>query len=98
MVQDIAAKKLYNEYTNKRPAQTDYMVVFQQKKILARKLHGRICLPRLSDLLADGMKPGPEVGKLLNLLLLEVLEYPERNKREYLLERSRELRIARNMK
>ena len=50
------------------------------------------------DLLADGMKPGPEVGKLLNLLLLEVLEYPERNKREYLLERSRELRIARNMK
>ena len=55
MVQDIAAKKLYNEYTNKRPAQTDYMVVFQQKKILARKLHGRICLPRLSDLLADGM-------------------------------------------
>jgi len=48
-------KKLYNEYTNKRPAQTDYMVVFQQKKILARKLHGRICLPRLSDLLADGM-------------------------------------------
>ena len=48
MVQDIAAKKLYNEYTNKRPAQTDYMVVFQQKKILARKLHGRICLPRLS--------------------------------------------------
>lgn len=55
MVQDIAAKKLYNEYTNKRPAQTDYMIVFRQKKILARMLHGRICLPRLSDLLADGM-------------------------------------------
>lgn len=45
------------------------------------------------DLIADGMQPGPKVGAVLNELLLEVLEYPERNTREYLLERSRELRV-----
>lgn len=45
-----------------------------------------------NDLIADGMKPGPEVGELLNRLLFEVLEQPERNERGYLLARSRELR------
>ena len=45
-----------------------------------------------AELIADGMKPGPEIGQLLNRLLQEVLEYPERNDREYLLERSRILK------
>ncbi|MDO4322865.1 MAG: CCA tRNA nucleotidyltransferase [Lachnospiraceae bacterium] len=44
------------------------------------------------DLIEDGMKPGPEVGEILNRLLMEVLEYPEKNDREYLLERSRKMR------
>ena len=44
------------------------------------------------ELIADGMKPGPEVGNILGRLLVEVLEYPERNEATYLLERSRELR------
>lgn len=44
------------------------------------------------ELIADGMKPGPELGQLLNRLLQEVLEYPEHNDREYLLERSRILK------
>lgn len=44
------------------------------------------------DLIADGMKPGPKLGEVLELLLLEVLEYPERNEPQYLLERSRQLR------
>ena len=44
------------------------------------------------DLIADGMQPGPQIGEILNQLLMEVLEFPERNNQEYLLERSRELR------
>lgn len=44
------------------------------------------------DLTADGMEPGPKLGELLLRLLGEVLEFPERNDREALLARSRELR------
>lgn len=46
------------------------------------------------DLIADGMRPGPEVGELLQALLMEVLAVPERNAREFLLTRSREMRAA----
>jgi tRNA nucleotidyltransferase (CCA-adding enzyme) len=45
------------------------------------------------DLLADGMKKGPELGSVLQALLDEVLEDPARNRKEYLLERSRSLRV-----
>jgi tRNA nucleotidyltransferase (CCA-adding enzyme) len=38
-----------------------------------------------------GITPGPVIGKLLRLLLDEVLEAPEHNERERLLERAREL-------
>ncbi len=44
------------------------------------------------DLIADGMQPGPAIGALLQKLLEEVLEEPQRNEREYLLARSRILR------
>ncbi len=43
------------------------------------------------DLIADGHQPGPGIGSLLQALLDEVLEYPERNTKEYLLAYSREL-------
>lgn len=61
------------------------------------KLHGDcLTLKELGltgdDLIADGMRPGREIGALLNQLLLEVLEFPERNTKEYLLAKSRELR------
>ena len=39
------------------------------------------------DLLAAGVRPGPEVGETLERLLTEVLEDPTRNTREYLLSR-----------
>jgi tRNA nucleotidyltransferase (CCA-adding enzyme) len=39
------------------------------------------------DLLAAGVRPGPEVGETLERLLAEVLEDPTRNTREYLLSR-----------
>lgn len=37
------------------------------------------------DLIAAGMKPGPELGKVLQQLLDDVVETPEHNTREYLL-------------
>ena len=40
-----------------------------------------------SDLLAAGVRAGPEVGETLQRLLAEVLEDPTRNSREYLLSR-----------
>jgi hypothetical protein len=43
-----------------------------------------------SDLMAEvGENPGPRVGWILHALLEEVLEDPQKNTREYLLEKSR---------
>src|SRR5206468_6296542 len=39
------------------------------------------------DLLAAGVRPGPDVGEALERLLSEVLEVPTRNTRDYLLSR-----------
>ena len=44
------------------------------------------------DLIALGITPGPDMGELLQSLLEEVLDEPERNTREYLLERAKELK------
>lgn len=44
------------------------------------------------DVIGAGVRPGPDVGEVLQLLLAEVLEEPKRNEREALLERVRELR------
>lgn len=44
------------------------------------------------DLIEDGVTPGRSMGALLEQLLDEVLQVPERNDREWLLERSRILR------
>ena len=40
-----------------------------------------------SDLIAAGMKPGPEMGEVLNRMLDDVLGDPEHNSKEYLLNR-----------
>ena len=44
-----------------------------------------------SDLIADGMQPGKEIGYVLNTLLEKVIENPELNTRETLLEMRKEL-------
>jgi tRNA nucleotidyltransferase/poly(A) polymerase len=44
-----------------------------------------------SDLIGLGFRESPELGRVLALLLGEVVEDPERNTREWLLERSRTL-------
>ena len=38
------------------------------------------------DLIAIGLQPGPGIGELLNAALEQVLEDPQKNTREYLLE------------
>ena len=38
-----------------------------------------------------GIEPGPKVGQVLNALLEEVLDDPQRNRREYLETRAKEL-------
>ena len=43
------------------------------------------------DLIKEGIKPGPEMGEILKMLLDKVLEEPELNTRENLLEIVRSL-------
>lgn len=43
-----------------------------------------------SDLIAAGMQPGKEIGEVLHYLLDEVIEHPEHNRKEQLLELCRE--------
>ena len=45
-----------------------------------------------SDLIKDGMKAGPEIGKVLNELLERVIDDPSINNRETLMEMARKLR------
>ena len=42
---------------------------------------------RGDDLIAAGVRPGPDVGETLARLLEEVLEDPDRNTKDYLLSR-----------
>lgn len=44
-----------------------------------------------ADLIAAGRKPGKEIGTILNALLEWVLEHPEDNQKEFLLEKAKEL-------
>ncbi len=43
-----------------------------------------------SDLIAEGITKGKQIGEILNLLLEEVLEEPEKNNKEYLLKKALE--------
>ncbi len=44
-----------------------------------------------ADLIAEGMKPGPELGQVLQELFELVLDNPEKNTKEYLLMKSKEM-------
>lgn len=63
-----------------------YRIIMEKKQPLAIKdlaIDGK-------DLLEMGVRPGPQLGELLNRMLDLVLSYPEKNKREYLLGKARE--------
>ena len=60
-----------------------YEEIIEQKDCLSLKklaVYGR-------DLMELGIKPGKKIGQILQKLLEEVLEEPDKNKKEYLLER-----------
>lgn len=60
-----------------------YEEIIEQKDCLSLKklaVNGR-------DLMELGIKPGKKIGQILQKLLEEVLEEPDKNKKEYLLER-----------
>lgn len=63
---------------------------------MIQEKHQCVSLKQLSvtgrDLIADGMAPGREIGRVLDALLKDVLEMPEHNTKEYLLALSRTLR------
>ncbi|MBI5151368.1 MAG: HD domain-containing protein [Candidatus Pacebacteria bacterium] len=45
-----------------------------------------------NDLMKEfGLRPGPEVGKLLKMLFKDVVEHPEHNTKEYLMEKAKKL-------
>lgn len=46
------------------------------------------------DLIADGMEPGPQIGQVLEHLLGLVLDYPEKNEHDVLMEESRRYRAG----
>lgn len=88
---DAAAKALYTK--RERLRQLDQIEVIYQEIL---KRGDCLTLSDLalngSDLIADGMAPGREIGRILNLLLAHVLEEPEHNTKEYLLDYSKTLR------
>lgn len=53
MVQDIAPKKLYNEYRIQKLTEADYIAIFSRNQILIKESDGHMELPTLSDLPCD---------------------------------------------
>ncbi len=90
---DVMAQSDY-----KRQEKLDNLAHWQQlyEKVLERR--ECVSLKTLAvtgkDLIAEGWKPGPELGKTLNALLELVLEEPQHNTREYLLEHARGMKAA----
>jgi tRNA nucleotidyltransferase (CCA-adding enzyme) len=88
---DVAAQSDY-----RREEKLEYLekVRIIGEEILRKKQC--FCLKDLAvkgqDLIMDGMKPGKDMGRVLDALLKEVLEDPEKNEKTYLLEYSRSIR------
>ena len=82
-------------------AQSDYKrdeklaLIRETKEVYEKVLKERDCvsLKDLSvkggDLIALGIKPGKEIGEILNAMLFDVIEEPSHNTKEYLLEPER---------
>lgn len=82
-----------SEYLQKEKIQNIRDVRERYEEILERK--ECVSLKTLavtgSDLIANGMKPGKEIGEVLNKLLEYVIEHPEANEKEMLLKMKEEL-------
>jgi tRNA nucleotidyltransferase (CCA-adding enzyme) len=70
---------------NLREIQACYEEIMEKKECVSLKT---LALTG-SDLIADGMEPGKEIGEVLNRMLEYVLEHPEYNTKEKLRELKR---------
>ena len=100
---------LFAEYLEVRMADTLAQSAYQREEKLQNLQDIRSCYEEImenkqcvslkelavtgSDLIADGMMPGKEIGHVLNLLLEQVLEKPELNDKETLLRLRKEMDI-----
>lgn len=83
---DILAQSMFRQ-------QEKLLYVDQYEKLYLRIREKEQCLSLKdlavsgSDLIETGMKPGKEIGRVLNQMLQDVLEHPELNQKNMLLER-----------
>ena len=100
---------LFAEYLEVRMADTLAQSAYQREEKLQNLQDIRSCYEEImenkqcvslkelavtgSDLIADGMMPGKEIGHVLQLLLEQVLEKPELNDKETLLRLRKEMNI-----
>ncbi len=89
-------------------AQSDYLRKEKLEKLDALKalyqeiLRDKECLTLKDlavngqDLMAAGVQPGKQIGQILNAMLQDVLEYPEHNDKEHLLQRVKEFSEDKN--
>ncbi len=67
----------------------EYEAVYRQIMTKRQCLSLRDLAVSGTDLIAEGVKPGREIGRILNAMLQEVLDHPDMNRKEILLERYR---------
>ncbi len=99
---------LFAEYLEVRMADTLAQSEYKREEKLQNLQDIRVCYEEIlakqqcvslkdlavtgSDLIADGMKPGREIGAVLSALLERVIEQPELNEKETLLKLRREMK------
>lgn len=87
---DIMAQSEYmreEKLQNIRDMEMCYKEILEKKECVSLKM----LAVSGSDLIADGMQPGKEIGFVLNTLLEKVIEQPELNTKEILLKMRKEL-------
>ncbi len=83
---DVLAQSMYKrEEKLARVAanRADYETILARKQCVSKAT----LAVKGADLIAAGMKPGKEIGELLDMMLEEVIDNPDRNEKDYLLSR-----------
>lgn len=87
---DMKAQSMY-ERKEKENLLAQLRLIYEEVKAAGACVSLKDLAVNGSDLIADGMKPGKELGVVLKALLEEVLEDPSCNERDRLLKRAKEL-------
>ena len=93
---DLLAHKEFDLRAKGRPVESDLEKLARFRALVERELDAPHRLGDLAvdgtDLIAAGFEPGPELGRVLRSLLERVVDEPDLNTRERLLELAQELR------